>query len=721
MEQSDSLIVNHNDSKESKTDSQHLTCMDSRDPSFGQNGSSRILPSTTHETENSLTSQAIPGALNQTQTLSAEQFHLVDQNGQPVQYELQPLGDSNAQMMIVASPSENGQVLHVIPSTQTGLAQVIIPQGQLVNVNGLQDVSEEKPNDRNLPTVRVDALADNTSNYILHPQASLTLPKKTVTRMLEEPLLAPLQPLSSNTPIWACRLRSCEKIGDSYRGYCVSETELESILTFHKQQTQSVWGTRQSPSPAKPATRLMWKSQYVPYDGIPFVNAGSRAVVMECQYGPRRKGFQLKKISEQESRSCQLYKATCPARIYIKKVQKFPEYRVPTDPKIDKKIIRMEQEKAFNMLKKNLVDAGGVLRWYVQLPTQQAHQYHELETPCRPLSPSPFPVSSLEEEESAVRDENCALPSRLHPQVAHKIQELVSQGIEQVYAVRKQLRKFVERELFKPDEVPERHNLSFFPTVNDIKNHIHEVQKSLKNGDNVYNTEIIPATLQWTTDSGNILRETVTVTFAEGNSPGESVTNKGEAHQTSGSLSPEPAHLLSSLSSFQPKIFTQLQGLQLQPRFTSPEGSPTLISVNNHPSSSPSRLLDSIGSDVMNNNSLLLGQSHSLQTDTCLTQNNSVASTLDNLPGSDQNLVAVDQLVEDGDIEPTENLERSVHQILLGDVQTIPIQIIDSHPALIEENSEGIISMNQVKEEPKEPTLSMDAKNNLDCKKLSAT
>lgn len=50
-------------------------------------------------------------------------------------------------------------------------------------------------------------------------------------------------------------------------------------------------------------------------------------------------------------------------RIYIKKVQKFPDYRVPTDPKIDRKIIRMEQEKAFNLLKKNLVDAGGVLRY----------------------------------------------------------------------------------------------------------------------------------------------------------------------------------------------------------------------------------------------------------------------------------------------------------------------------------------------------------------------
>ncbi|XP_049568303.1 calcium-responsive transcription factor isoform X1 [Orcinus orca] len=721
MEQSvDSLRVNHNDSKDSKTDSQHLSCMDSSEPSFGQDGSPRVLPITT-AVDNSLTSQNIPGPLTQTQTLSAEQFHLVDQNGQPIQYELQSLGDSNEQMMIVASPSENGQVLRVIPSTQTGTTQVIVPQGQLVDVNSPQDVSEEKPSDGNLPTVRVDSLADSNSSYILHPHASLTLPKKTVTRILEEPFLAPLQPLSSNTPIWACRLRSCEKIGDSYRGYCVSETELESVLTFHKQQTQSVWGTRQSPSPAKPATRLMWKSQYVPYDGIPFVNAGSRAVVMECQYGPRRKGFQLKKISEQESRSCQLYKATCPARIYIKKVQKFPEYRVPTDPKIDRKIIRMEQEKAFNMLKKNLVDAGGVLRWYVQLPTQQAHQYHELETPCLPLSPSPFPMSSLEEEEAAVRDENCTLPSRLHPQVAHKIQELVSQGIQQVYAVRKQLRKFVERELFKPDEIPERHNLSFFPTVNDIKNHIHEVQKSLRNGDNVYNSEIIPATLQWTTGSGNILRETVTVTLAEGNSQGEAISSKVETNQTRGSLSPEPAHLLSSLSSFQPKIFTQLQGLQLQPRFTSSDGSPALISVNNHPSSSPSRLLDSVGSAVMNNNSLLLGQTHCLQTDTCLTQNNSISSTMGNLPGPDQNLVAVDQLVEVGDVEDTENLEGNVHRILLGNVQTIPIQIIDSHPALIEESPEGTISVNQVKQEPKEPALSMEAKKKLDCKKLSAT
>lgn len=40
--------------------------------------------------------------------------------------------------MIVASQSENGQVLHVIPSTQPGMAQVIIPQGQLLDVTSAQ-------------------------------------------------------------------------------------------------------------------------------------------------------------------------------------------------------------------------------------------------------------------------------------------------------------------------------------------------------------------------------------------------------------------------------------------------------------------------------------------------------------------------------------------------------------------------------------------------------
>ncbi|XP_065526163.1 calcium-responsive transcription factor isoform X8 [Lathamus discolor] len=606
MEGSNDLFIgNCNGTGESETKDQvfqHLTCMDSRDPLFGQSDSPPVLPITVRLLGSP--SSAVPA--QPPQPLSTEDSHLVDQAGQPL-YELQPLGGPTAPMMIVASQSENGQVLHVIPTAQPGMAQVIIPQGQLLDVTSTQDVSEGKCGDGNLQTVVVAAIADSGSSYILHPQASLTVSKKTTTRVVEDPFPIPLQLLPPNTPAWARRLRSCEKIGDSYRGYCVSETELESVLTLHKQQTQSVWGTRQSPSPAKPATRLMWKSQYVPYDGIPFVNAGSRAIVMECQYGPRRKGFQPKKAGEQEGTSCHLYKATCPARIYIKKVQKFPEYRVPTDPKIDKKIIRMEQEKAFNMLKKNLIDAGGVLR------------------------------------------------------------------------------KYVERELFKPDEVPERHNLSFFPTVNDIKNHIHEVQKSLRNGEMVYNSESIPATLQWTTDSGNVLTETVTVTFAsppsDGSSAGESLVTKAEANQSGECLLPETAQLLSSLSSLQPKIFAQLQGLQLQSTFNSTNGSTALIAVNNHSPPSPASLLDSTGSAVTNH-PLLLSQGHSLQAGAGLTQHSTTTSAFGTPPGLDQSLVTMSQLIALGGVDDSRSLGGGVHQILLGDVQTIPVRIVDSHPAL---------------------------------------
>ncbi|KGL80299.1 Calcium-responsive transcription factor, partial [Tinamus guttatus] len=664
----------------------HLTCMDSREP-FGQRDPLAVR-----------VSGSAPCA--------AAPARLLNPEGRP-RSEPPSLGGPSAHMMIVASHSEHGQVLHVIPSAQQGTAQVIIPQGPLLDVSGTQDFSEEKCSDGNLQTVTVAAVGDTTSSYILHPHASLSLSKRNITRLLEDPFPIPVQPLPPDTPPWARCLRNCEKIGDSYRGYCVSEAELESVLTLHKQQTQSVWGTRQSPSPAKPATRLMWKSQYVPYDGIPFVNAGSRAIVMECQYGPRRKGFQPKKAGDQECASGHLYKATCPARIYIKKVQKFPEYKVSTDPKIDKKIIRMEQEKAFNMLKKNLIDAGGVLRWYVQLPTQQAHQYHEMETSCLPPSPSHFPMPSPEEEEEVIRDENCAEPSRLHPQVADKIRELVSQGVEQVYAVRKQLRKYVERELFKPDEVPERHNLSFFPTVNDIKNHIHEVQKSLRNGEMEYDSESIPATLQWTTDSGNVLTETVTVTLAsppsDGSPPMEPVITKAESNHSKESLLPETAQLLSSFSSFQPKIFAQLQGLQLQSTCTSTNGSTAPIAVNNHSPPSSASLLDPIGSAITNQ----VSQEQSLQMSAGLTQRSTAGSALGHPPGSEHSLVTTGQLVAARGVGDTPGLEGGVHQILLGHAQTVPVRIMDSHPRA-EENPEGIICVSRVKQEPTEKVSSVE-------------
>ena len=44
-------------------------------------------------------------------------------------------------------------------------------------------------------------------------------------------------------------------------------------------------------------------------------------------------------------------------------------------------------------------------------------------------------------------------------------------------------RRYVEKELFdSSDAVPEKHNLSYFPTVNDLQNHIHQALKDIEKG-----------------------------------------------------------------------------------------------------------------------------------------------------------------------------------------------------------------------------------------------
>ncbi|NWW38748.1 CARTF factor, partial [Panurus biarmicus] len=188
--------------------------------------------------------------------------------------------------------------------------------------------------------------------------------------------------------------------------------------------------------------------------------------------------------------------------------------------------------------------------------------------------------------------------------------------------------------------------------------------------------------LQWTTDSGNVLTETVTVAFASPPSVGvESVVTKAESSQSGQSLIPETAQLLSSLSSLQPKIFAQLQGSQLQSTFTSTNGSTALLGVNNHSPPSPASLLDSLGSAV-SSHSLALSQGHSLQAGAGLTQDSAAAPAFGTLPGSGQSLVAMGQLVPAEGVDDSRSLEGEVHQILLGDVQTIPVRIGDSQPAL---------------------------------------
>ncbi|XP_048049251.1 calcium-responsive transcription factor isoform X2 [Megalobrama amblycephala] len=623
-----------------------------------------LQPDKTSKAKENADAQVLPSVIPAPETVAANQkpstvpeqadnLVILDQNGHPIQYE--QVTDLFFQVIV---KGENGQ-LYGVPSVSIGGSQMLLPHGQLLNVVNSSGIFLEKRQQTTITSIK-----DNDGTHTLSALApqnvtGIKIQKKSSPDIFEPPV----KPLPPGAPNWALRLRGCEKIGDSYRGYCNTEAELEAVLLLHKQQTHAVFGTRQSPSPAKPATRLMWKSQYVPYDGVPFVNAGSRAIVMECQFGPRRKGVQPKKGSEQETNQNIFYKATCPARIYIKKVRKFLEYKVPTDPKVDKKVVRQEQEKAFFNLKKSLWDVGGVVRYYIQLPTEKAHLYHDVDTANLP--PLPEQICFAEEEQNeeeeteelgsesmqdVMMEDGASLPSRLHPLVAEKICELVAQGHSQVYTVRKQLRRFVEHEMFGSEEVPERHNLCYFPTVNDIKNHIHEAQKALQ----LTAGPLATSDTEWKAEANNLLPETLTLTLTPATVDVSS--QKEGLLEESDTLSPEAVQLFSSLTSLQPKIFAHLQAIQLQPALCPVEDSaqPTTTPPEAQELSSPAPPQP-----------VLLSPSQFLQSSGSGGESISLCDP--------PTLLGMSQLVSVTNV----GAEGGITQILLEDGQAIPVQIVD--------------------------------------------
>ena len=103
-------------------------------------------------------------------------------------------------------------------------------------------------------------------------------------------------------------------------------------------------------------------------------------------------------------------------------------------------------------------------RYYVQLPLPLAHEYHDVDD--IPMDP----------------DEGDSQGQRLNPEVMHKIRELVARGVTGIYTVKHCLKEYVEKELFINLEPPPRHNKSYFPTIIDIQNHIHQAQMALATG-----------------------------------------------------------------------------------------------------------------------------------------------------------------------------------------------------------------------------------------------
>ncbi|CAM4670951.1 unnamed protein product [Leuciscus chuanchicus] len=465
-----------------------------------ENADAQVLPSVIPAPETVAANQKPSTVLGQVDNLV-----ILDPNGHPIQYE-----------RVVIVKGENGQ-LYGVPSVSIGGPQMSLPHGQLLKVANSSGIFVEKRQQSIITSTK-----DNDGTHSLSALAA-------------QNVTASVKPLPPGAPNWALRLRGCEVSNVAWRIFFLCDcftrnrrSENRTVVTVTERQSLRPFcfytSTRQSPSPAKPATRLMWKSQYVPYDGIPFVNAGSRAIVMECQFGPRRKGVQPKKGSEQETNQNILYKA--------KTAHLYHDVDTANLPPLPEQICLAEEEQ-----------------------NEDEEETEELDS---------------EAMQDVTMEDGASLPSRLHPLVAEKICELVAQGHNQVYTVRKQLRydsdgfqsplRFVEHEMFKSEEVPERHSPCYFPTVNDIKNHIHEPQKALQlTAGPLATSDTENMFSRWKAEANNRLPETVTLTPATVDvSP-----QKEGLLEESDTLSPEAVQLFSSLTSLQRRSLKN--AIQIQP------------------------------------------------------------------------------------------------------------------------------------------------------------
>ena len=71
------------------------------------------------------------------------------------------------------------------------------------------------------------------------------------------------------------------------------------------------------------------------------------------------------------------------------------------------------------------------------------------------------------------------MAQRMHPKLAQKIRELVSDGITKVPTVYQMLRHYVNNDLGKEDK-PSYSDRAYYPTKDDIKNHVYRAKKAFE-------------------------------------------------------------------------------------------------------------------------------------------------------------------------------------------------------------------------------------------------
>ena len=154
-------------------------------------------------------------------------------------------------------------------------------------------------------------------------------------------------------------------------------------------------------------------------------------------------------------------KVNCPAEIQIRTVKIFPEYQVDVGSCKSLNSVRVMKEGALTKLKNALQEENKIvskIHHYVRIPLPSAHIGHPT-------------------------GERAGLNQTVNKKVISKIYELVKKSVTNFNEVKRSLISYVELELFQgvPDyERPKRNNRQYYPTNEDIQNHIIRAIMGLK-------------------------------------------------------------------------------------------------------------------------------------------------------------------------------------------------------------------------------------------------
>jgi len=181
--------------------------------------------------------------------------------------------------------------------------------------------------------------------------------------------------------------------------------------------------------------------------------------LMDCQYGLHYKQpkqpKQSKRIYLQGTR-----KKGCLAHIKICEFVLYPEYSInsllSTESSM-KQTRRLKEEKLkalkLCLQKKSPVEI--IKKYFVSLPTEDAHH-------------SCHPTRGI-----------MGLFQQIHPELINKIQELVCAGTTEPMEIKKLLKHHVHHYMC-PGQLPDPNDRAYYPTTEDIRNHINKANKAMQ-------------------------------------------------------------------------------------------------------------------------------------------------------------------------------------------------------------------------------------------------